>query len=75
MPYMLWGTPPINNSFAYKYLNEYSHIYSQNINSIKSKGQIPTPRVKGELSSSKPKVKKLAIKLKASTDKLGPKAT
>ena len=30
MPYVPWGTPPVNNSFAYKYPDEYNHSYSLN---------------------------------------------
>ena len=40
-----------------------------------SKGQKPTPKVKVDLSSSKPKVEKPVRKPKASTNKPGPKAT
>ena len=30
MPSMPWGTPHVNNSFAYKYPDEYNQSYSQN---------------------------------------------
>ena len=71
---MLWSTPSINNSFAYQYPDDYSQSYSQNKIFDMSKRQKPTPRVKGDLSSSKPKVEKLVSKPKISTNKPGPKA-
>ena len=75
MPSMPRSTPLVNNSFAYQYPDEYSQSYSQYINSVKPKGKKPTPKVKVDLSSSKPKVEKLVTKPKASTNKPGPKAT
>ena len=75
MSSMPWSTPSVNNSLAYKYPNDKSKSYSQNENFVKSKGQRPTPRVKVELSSSKPKVETLVTKPKASIDKPGTKAT
>ena len=55
---MPWGTPTVNNSFAYTYLENDSKSYSQPKASINSKGQRPSPKVKVDLTSSESKVEK-----------------
>ena len=70
---MQWGTPTVNNSFAYTYPENSSKSYSQPKASIKPKGQRPSLKVKVDLTSSEPKVEKYVIKPNASTNKSGPK--
>ena len=55
---MPWGTPTINNSFAYNYPENTSKSYSQPIASVKPKRQRPTPKVKVDLTSYESKVEK-----------------
>ena len=55
---MPWGTPTVNNSFAYTYPENASKSYSQAKASVKSKGQRPAPKVKVDLTSFEPKVEK-----------------
>ena len=74
MTSMPWGTPTVNNSFAYTYPENVSKSYSQPKASVKTKGQRPAPKVKVDLTSSEPKVEKHVTKPKASTNKPGPKA-
>ena len=45
---MPWGTPIINNSFAYTYPENASKSYSYSLKlRLKPKGHRPTPKVKG----------------------------
>ena len=67
-------TPFVNNSFAYTYPENANKSYSQLRNSVKSKGQRPSPKVKVDLTSSKPAKEKHVPKPKASTNRLGPKS-
>ena len=69
---MLWGNKNVNNPFAYPE-NE-SKNYLQPKSSNKPKGQRPTLKVKVDLKSPQPKVKKLVSKSKASSNKPRPKA-
>ena len=55
---MSWGTPTVNNSFAYTYPENASKSYSQPKAFVKSKCQRPTPKVKVNLTSSESKVEK-----------------
>ena len=73
MTSMPWGTPTVNNPFAYTYPENVSKSYSQPKASVKTKGQRPAPKVKVDLTSSEPKVEKQVTKPKASTNKSGPK--
>ena len=57
-PYFLYGTPIVNNPFAYTYPENDKKSYSQSKASIKTKGQRPAPKVKVDLTSSEPKVEK-----------------
>ena len=74
MSSMPWSTPTVNNSFAYTYPENASKSYSQPKISVKAKGQRPAPKVKVDLTSSKPKEEKQVTKPKASTNRPGPKA-
>ena len=47
-----WGTPTVNNPFEYSYPENVSKSYSQPKASVKTKGQIPAPKVKVDLTSS-----------------------
>ena len=42
-----WSTPPVNNSFAYKYPDDYSQSYFHNENSGMSKGKKANPKGEG----------------------------
>ena len=55
---MPWSTPSVNNSFTYTYPENASKSYSQPRNYVKAKGQRPVPKVKVDLTSSKPKEEK-----------------
>ena len=74
MTSMSWGTPTVNNPFAYTYPENTSKNYSQPKASFKTKGQIHAPKVKVDLTSSEPMVEKQVTKPKASTNKSIPKA-
>ena len=58
MTFMPWGTPTVDNPFAYTYPENVSKSYSQLKASVKTKGQRPTPKVKVDLTSSEPMVEK-----------------
>ena len=70
---MPWGTPNVNNSFAYIYPENASKGYSQPKIYVKAKGQRLAHKVKVDLTSSKPKEEKHVTKPKASTNRPGPK--
>ena len=71
---MTWSTPSVNNSFAYTYPENASKSYSQPRNFVKAKGQRPAPKVRVDLTSSKPEEEKKVPKPKASTNRPGPKS-
>ena len=73
MSFMPWSIPTDNNSFTYTYSENASKSYYQPRNFVKAKGQRPTPKVKVDLISSKPKEEKQVLKPKASTNRPGPK--
>ena len=73
MSFMPWSTPSVNNSFAYTYPENVSKSYSQPRNSVKAKGQRPSPKVKVDLTSSKPKEEKQVPKPRHQLIDLDPK--
>ena len=64
MTHMSWVTPTINNSLHIHIMKNASKNYSQSKASVKSKGQIPAPKVKVDLTCSESKVENKLLSLR-----------